>query len=51
MNDRNLKYLNDNRILYRRDPINDMPQNNTTGAITMNQERLNVMLYFVVKPR
>ena len=25
MNDRNLKYLNDNRILYRRDPINDLP--------------------------
>ena len=25
MFERNLKYLNDNRILYRRDPINDMP--------------------------
>ena len=25
MFERNLKYLNDNRILYRRDPITDMP--------------------------
>tara|TARA_R100000742_G_C4260314_1_gene78125 strand:- start:214 stop:831 length:618 start_codon:yes stop_codon:yes gene_type:complete len=25
MFERNLKYLNDNRILYRRDPINDIP--------------------------
>ena len=25
MFERNLKYLNDNRILYRRDPINDVP--------------------------
>ena len=47
---RNMKWLNDRRIRYRQDPINDKPTEPLCTA-TMRMVHMNVITCFVAKQR